>query len=524
MSDKILQLAAVMAVPEKIPTDPGDELIEVSLPARSAGKLYEKARLAIDYQEEHLLRRNAILRIIKRYAGSDTTINEIAERLIRELIWAQYLPNREIPVSFISDLIPLFDKYEPLLREIDNLSEADKDYAFNWLLEAMATEIEYAISPPVHDEATVSFMYEEIKARIEWDDAYRLSSEQKDLFAYISVHQTLLKSDEATLRFRVLSIYYPEWPGDAPVLLINSIKDNLLQVLETIDQQIHNPLVDKLSVAIRRKCGLFRIIGEAVKEKPQDIPELLANPEKMDKHLVTVLKKRTQDFRQVLRRTVLRSIGFLFLTKMLMALIVEAPYEIIYLQHDSYIPLIVNIFFPPVMLALLALTVTIPEKQNAVDYMAATRAIIVGADHPLLNVRMKKRKTTTLDILFSFFYLITYVVVYGGIAIILYFLHFTWLSILLFLFFLSMVAFFGIRIRLSTKDIVLNEARRGLAGIIFDFFMIPVVRFGRWLSVKVSKVNVFVYFFDFILEAPIKVAIRVFESWTDFISEKREEL
>ena len=54
--------------------------------------------------------------------------------------------------------------------------------------------------------------------------------------------------------------------------------------------------------------------------------------------------------------------------------------------------------------------------------------------------------------------------------------------------------------------------------------MIPVVRAGRWLSENVSKINVFIYFFDFILEAPIKVAIRFFESWTDYIQEKREEL
>lgn len=524
MSERLLQLASVLSAPAKRVTDPADELIEVSLPARSAGKLYEQARHAIDYQEDHLLRRNAILRIIKRYAGSDTSIADISERLIKELIWGQYLPNKEIPVSFIDDLIPLFDKYEPLLRKIDDLDELDKDYAFNWLMEALATEIEYVLSPPLHEEATVSFMYEEMRMRIEWDEKYNVSEENKDLLLYIAIHKTLLKSDNATLRFRLLSIYYPEWPGFSDNALIKEIESNLLCVLETIDEQLEHPLVDKLSILLRRKCGLFRVIAEAVKEKPDEFAQLLNSPEKMDKLIINTLKRRTSIFRSRLRRTVLRSIAFLFVTKSLSTLILEAPYELMLLNREATIPLFINMLFPPTLLGLLALTVAIPEKRNEADYTSAMRAIMIGSDHNLLNVRMKIRKRTALDLIFSLFYLSTYLLVYGGVAVILFMLSFNWLAILSFLVFLSLVAFFGIRIRMSTKDIVLNEARRGIFGVMFDFIMIPVVRFGRWLSVNVAKINVFVYFFDFILEAPFKVGIRVFESWTDFISEKKEEL
>ncbi len=111
MSERLLQLGAALKQKQGIAADAGEEKIEVSLPARSAATLYEKARSAIDYQEEHLLRRNAILRIIRRYAGSDITIAEITENLIRELIWARYLPNKEVPSRIIGQLIPIFEKY-----------------------------------------------------------------------------------------------------------------------------------------------------------------------------------------------------------------------------------------------------------------------------------------------------------------------------------------------------------------------------------------------------------------------------
>ena len=54
--------------------------------------------------------------------------------------------------------------------------------------------------------------------------------------------------------------------------------------------------------------------------------------------------------------------------------------------------------------------------------------------------------------------------------------------------------------------------------------MLPIVRMGRWLSANVAKINVFIYFFDFIVEAPFKVAIRVIESWFAFVREKKEEI
>lgn len=524
MSQHLLHFAAALKQEQESASLEGAEMIEVSLPARSAGALYEKARTAIDYQEEHLLRRNTILRIIRRFVGSDTTIAEMSRQLIEELIWAKYLPNGEIPASMVNDLIPIFDKYEPLLREIDEVNEGARDYLFSWVLDVLSTEVEYVITPPYTDEALVSFMYQEMKGRVEWDPALKISEEDKDLFTYIAVHKALLKSNTATLRFRVLTLYYPEWPGLAAPSLVKDVATNLERVSKTIDDVIAHTVVAKLMQQMRRKTGIFHILRTIAENNPEEITDLIDNPEKMDKEVQKALKKRTKDFRKRLRRKVLRSILFLLVTKTFFALLVEVPYDILLLGERHYVPVIVNIVFPPMLLGLLALTVTIPEKRNIADYVDAVRAILVGAKHDLLTPRMKRTAFSGFSPLFTFLYAITYVVVYGSVAFLLSLAHFSWVSVVLFLFFLSLVAFFGIRIRYSVRDILLSDKRRGLVGTLFDFFMIPVVRLGRWLSENVSKINIFIYFFDFILEAPIKVAIRFFEAWSDYIREKREEL
>lgn len=524
MSDRLLQLASALQQKQGVIADAGEEKVEVSLPARSAATLYEKARSAIDYQEEHLLRRNAILRIIKRYAGSETTIAEIAENLIRELIWAQYLPNKEVPVRIIHQIVPIFEKYEVVIRHLDAYGEGESDRLYDWLMSILATELEYAITPPIHNEALASFMYDEMRGRIEWDPRLDLTQEQKDLFTYIAVHRALLKSDDATLAFRVFTLYYPEWPGEAPAELLQHINTHLPSIVDTVDGYIEHSVAQRLSLHMRRPAGLFRAFYAAFEEHPDKMPEALNNPETMDGEIKKGLKKLTKRFRSVSRRTVLRSIVFLFITKTLTALAIEIPYELVFLEERHYLPVIVNIFFPPFLLGMIALTVSINERKNAAHYIECARAVMTGVSHELLTVRVKRRKSNAWSILFNLIYAITYLFVFGFISVFLTAFHFSWVSIGVFIFVLCMVAFFGIRIRNAVKDIVISPKRQGLFGSFFDLVTIPILNAGRWLSVSIAKVNIFVYFFDFILEAPFKVAIRFFEGWTNYIREKREEL
>jgi hypothetical protein len=522
MSERTLRLAGALLNEHGMHAEAGEEVIEVSKPASTAATLYEKVRTTIDYQEEHLLRRNAILRILKRYLGSDVSIEEMAESLLRELIWAKYLPNKEIPTSFAKELVPIFEKYEPLLRATDSFT--NHEYAFNWVLDVMSTEVEYAITPPLGDEALVSYMYEEMRERIEWDPHLNVPAEDRDLMLYIAIHSTLLKSNIATLRFRVLTLYYPDWPGACSEKRKKEIVTGLSSIIELIDKKMSHPVTQKLSLLLRRKCGPFRTIRDVVEANPTEFVNLIDQPDALDHHISKALTQRTNQFRGRLRRTVVRAVLFLFITKMILALILEVPYDFLVARATTMLPLLVNITFPPLLLSFIGITVGIPEQKNKEDYRGAIRALLVGADHELLNVRVKRVNFTTWSKVFGILYAITFVFVFSIIAVILAQVGFNWLSVTLFLFFLCLVTFFGIRIRGSTRDLVLSDAYTGIVGTVFDVFMLPIVRVGRWLSVKVAKINVFIYFFDFIIEAPLKIAIRFVESWIAFIREKKEEI
>ena len=95
---------------------------------------------------------------------------------------------------------------------------------------------------------------------------------------------------------------------------------------------------------------------------------------------------------------------------------------------------------------------------------------------------------------------------------------------LLFLLFLSLVTFFGLKVRQGANELLVMDDHPGIISAFFTFLFIPIIRAGRWISVKFSKINVFVFFFDMFIEAPFKLIIDVFEDWSTYIKEKREEI
>ncbi|MBU4314833.1 hypothetical protein KJ673_00305 [Patescibacteria group bacterium] len=524
MSERLIALAqAINSSKVGHPVQEGMETIEVSAPASTAASLYEKVRVTLEYQEDHLLRRNAIARILRRFLGGDVPLEDMAENLLRELVWAKYLPNKEIPTSFIHELSPIFLKYGILLEAVEHTPKPE--FSFQWVLDALSTELEYSIVSHQKEELIVSYMYEQMKTRIAWDPGILATEEQKDLLLFIAVHKTLLKSDLATLRYRTLILYYPDWAGASHKSRIDEIASGLQKVINTIDGQIEHPLVEKLSQKLRRQAGLFRVLQDVIEDNPKDFEEFVTKePDLFGRAIWKSLKQRTKLFRSRLHRTAVRAVLFLFITKMTLAVLLEVPYDLIVHGQMYFIPLAVNILFHPLFLAFISMTVVVSEHRNADDYKSAMRALVVGANHDFLNIRIKKDRFGTWTTIFGIVYILIFLIIYSLIGVFLYKMNFNAFSIALFLFFLSLVTFFGIRIRSSTRDILLSAQRRGVFGSIFDIIVLPIVHFGRWLSVKVSKINVFIYFFDFIIESPFKVAIRFVEEWLAFIKEKKEEI
>jgi hypothetical protein len=64
----------------------------------------------------------------------------------------------------------------------------------------------------------------------------------------------------------------------------------------------------------------------------------------------------------------------------------------------------------------------------------------------------------------------------------------------------------------------------GMAGHFSSYLTLPFLYFGSYLSQGFAKINFFGVVLDFLIEVPLKSIIEVFEEWTSFLREKKEEV
>lgn len=505
--------------------EPKDEdVIKVSDTVSVAASSYETVRNTLEYDEEHLLRRNAIRRVLKRRLG-ETDSQKLASNLLKELVWAKYLPNKRVPTGKISETAEVLEKYKRMFETLEEDS-GEGQSLYQWLLDVLSTEIEYLIAPPCVDESLASYAYQMLKSRVSWETSLVVEKD-RDLQLYISVHRSVLKSNQATLRYRILTLYYPAWrTAKANDPVVQEVALNIRKVVDSVDQQIHHKFADFVYRFVRRHSIVFHLIGDIAKDNPQAFSEAITGQDQntIDTAIVSAVKERYSTFRARLNRTVVRAAFFLLLTKTILAVLVEYPYELFVLRTTDYLPLAVNILFPPLLLAVIGLSVRFSKKKNNEKILEESHAFLeIGEDMKFL---LKKRAwgNGVLWAIFHLIYLFVFVAVVALIAWGLRLFGFHALSIFFFLFFLSLVAYFGLRIRNTRREYLVIESVGGFFGILGDMLFLPIVRVGRWIAMRAPRINIFLFFFDFIIEAPFKATIDVIENWLAFLREKREEI
>jgi hypothetical protein len=101
---------------KEVKENEGEAKIKVSTLISKVAFYYEKIRNYVDYNEEHLHRKNAVARILKRLVVIEGAIKisnseETCRNLLTELIRAGYLPNDKIPESKIDEVKVILEKH-----------------------------------------------------------------------------------------------------------------------------------------------------------------------------------------------------------------------------------------------------------------------------------------------------------------------------------------------------------------------------------------------------------------------------
>lgn len=500
-----------------------EEAIKVSIMTSAIAFMYEKLRTIVDYNEDHLLRKSAIFRILKRRFLEGGDYYQIGENVIKELISARYLENNKLPESMIVQVAQVIEKYDLLYTGVENQKGIQAALGlYDWILNLAACEVEETLVPANKMKVLVRFMFEEVKSRVEIVSQTPLDEDEQNLQFFLAVNRSLVKSDKPMLEYLVLKLWYVNWRNDYHLFLPQFI-DQIFIIKEAINSQINHPLANKLLQACRRYAMMILILRDVIYDDFKNAEGLLSNPKLLESKIREVCQNKYVDTKRRLKTQIFRAIIYVFLTKMLLALIVEIPFDMYLLHSFSWTSAAINVFFPPVMMILIAATIRTPGEKNTNSMVRGIFDILEGVGETVYIREPKKRNWFIWSLLYSF-YLLSYFIPFALIIYFLNYIKFSILSIGLFLVFLSIVSFFGVRIRRSARELNILKKKENILGELFDFFTMPFIRLGRFLSLNFSKINIFVFILDFMIEAPLKIILQGIEEWLAFFREKKEDL
>lgn len=495
--------------------NPLDQGVTVSRTVSAAAVLYEAARNAVEFRAEHLIRRAAIERILRRRLITQSTGSGIAENLIKELLWARYLENGHVPILKIDEIQKTIEKYIALKNEVSKYSK-NGEYN-NWLIGIASCEIEKKLAPAPNREALINFVYQSLKDEITLEN--ESDPKNKNIQVYIAVHRAYAQSDEPMICFQLFQSKYPDWIDKGQEEAVKVAKD-FEKTYEEIEKQLNRPAKDRLKRFIKRECAPFLVIRDLAEDDPVNFPAILADPDLLQKKAEALLNKRYLETQTKLRRAATRSIIYIFLTKMILAILIEVPFDLL-LRKTNLLAITINTLFPPALMFISTANISLPDEQNTQRVIRRIKNYLyeeIPTNHNI-KINVSKPGSTAFTVVYS----LTFILIFGLIIAFLNRLGFSLVSKAIFLFFLCVVSFFSYRVRLDTKDYVIMEKESALSPI-GDFVFLPILRVGQWLSGELSQINFLIFIFDFIVEAPFKAFFNVAEEWIHFMRVKKEEI
>jgi hypothetical protein len=129
-----------------------------------------------------------------------------------------------------------------------------------------------------------------------------------------------------------------------------------------------------------------------------------------------------------------------------------------------------------------------------------------------------------MNTIVSIFYLLAFIITFGLIIYGLQKLNFGVLSIIIFLIFISLISFAGAKLRERSRELEIIEKKDSFMMIFIDFFSMPVIGLGKWLSGQWMRYNILVVFLNFLIDMPFQVFVEFLEQWRAFLKEKKEEI
>ncbi len=504
-------VAGLARIPAVLPPVPGPTVHVASI-GRSFYLVYEQVRNAADYREHHLLLRGAIERFLTRSLNL-RAYEPVAVELITELTQAGYLKNDSVAYSTSDRIDALLERYAVLAASTG--AHTDRTHMTRWIMQVASGQIEAILEPRPRLAFVMSFAYAhywesidraEVGATTSHDQIYQVS-------LHCAVQRAIFKSDLATTRYTWMAA---QLDGLTPENF-----EGFLALNQLIDDAYAAPLTNRTARLINRYGAPMRILAELVTQGL--LPDLNDRAELLDRIRRVCAQQYTALHRRIGAR-IIRVLFFIFLTKVLLGVAIEVPYDLLMHGSVAWMPLVINVLFPIAYMGLISLRIAEPDRHNTEVVAGYIDRMLYAGTEPI-RYRLRRRvPSLRLRHTFNTMYALAFAISFGLLIWTLMQLGFNLANGFIFFIFLSAVSFLGFRLRQLARELAMLDMRQSLLQTLADFLSTPFIRVGYWLSDRYAKLNLMAALLDAAIELPLKTLLRLIHQWTGYLRDRQEEL
>lgn len=485
--------------------------------------IYEKIRVALEYQEDHLVFKNAISRIIRRKCALSITKDskQLVSDLISELAWANYLNPEAITSETNVKIEKVVERYLMFLNSIQSGHFARHEWqkiVIDWL----ACEIEEIFYPAKENEVLLKYAFGVLNPGLDLTGS-RLSLEDNEIQLLIAIYTQLFKPDLPKIQYFAIKQIYPDWQSSS-LEETKKIARSFDPYFNKIDRAVNHPSRKKYYGYVKKNIAPFILLRKVLTVSKIDIDKVKQNPAILVNLIIEAYKDSILESRRKVWRGTFRALIFILLTKISLAFILEVPFDRYLTGTTDYPSLIINISLPPLLMFVAGTFVKSPPAKNLQLITKATKEIISVTRIESKPFKLTDDKPPKTFFFFNVMYSVfTLAILLGTIWLLLY-LHFNFISIALFFLFVSIVSFFSFRIRNIALELAMKRTRDDALTSTFEFVLLPFISIGKKISERFAYFNPFIMMLDFLIEAPLKIIIKIMNSWLRFVNIKKEEL
>jgi hypothetical protein len=260
-----------------------------------------------------------------------------------------------------------------------------------------------------------------------------------------------------------------------------------------------------------------------LREHKGSLKEILTDEEKVRQAVESACRTRYKSISRKVRTAIIRSFVFILTTKVIFAFAIEGTYEQMVYGSIQWASLAINTTMPPLLMILVSLFIRTPGEENTRRITSYVKQLLYDDSPRLGDQLVVKKQNEKPNVIFTTLWLSAFLISFGAILYVLYQLHFSVVSMGIFLFFVTIVSFLAYRISMLAHLYSVGEKQNVLTPFI-DFLFVPIIRVGRKLTQSISQINIFLFLFDFLIETPFKVFFAFVEQWFKFLHEKTEDL